>query len=632
MLGVGGTLYFRDHKNGSCQGETSRKSRLASLPRFWAGGTRLSACPISAYAIGQATKTASSATPTFGPLAPQAPAPTPVNTSASTTAGTLAPAGPTLPALPPLTLPPVNTVAPAVSGMAQQGDTLTTSSGTWSGSPTSYAYQWQDCDSSGGSCVSISGATSSSYTLQASDVGSTIRSLVTATNSGGSTSQSSAPTGVVTSGAAPQVGAPTPAGVTCSTTLDAGANVQTAVAGASPGAVVCLNSGSWSAITLTSIAPASPGVTLAAAPGQTVVVPGFTITGTGTKNLTIEGFDITVPATTQTQGGNADNGFQLLCGITGDVTLQYNTIEDQPNGNGIYVFADNCGSGQVQNGVTIEYNQIDHVGTGVEIDGGMAEEQNFTFSHNVVGPYILDQDVRGHYIQIQGISGFTADNNAFEGPADPSYLDCASDGSQSHLNVLHIDGGESNLTFDNNLMWHDQTCGDTVLIQNTPLDNVQIEDNLDIEDPACNNNTANGCQAEFALVEAPHGLTFNNNTSVNAARGITLGYVSSGDSTYTDPQSMTAQNNITAPSPGQTGESNYGLWDCTSSCTTQNNTSADTSANILGGTGNVLNWTPSWTTTNWTPPTGAYTPPPTGYYQPTGLGISAAGYQGSIGP
>ena len=76
---------------------------------------------------------------------------------------------------------PANTAVPAVSGTAQQGDTLTTSNGSWSGSPTSYAYAWEDCNSSGGSCVRISGETSSSYTLQASDVGSTIRSVVTAT-------------------------------------------------------------------------------------------------------------------------------------------------------------------------------------------------------------------------------------------------------------------------------------------------------------------------------------------------------------------------------------------------------------------------------------------------------------------
>ena len=143
---------------------------------------------------------------------------------------------------------------------------------------------------------------------------------------------------------ASQVGAPTPSGVRCTRRLNPGADVKHALTSASPGAVVCLNSGSWSAITLSRIAPASRGVTLAATPGQTVVVPGFTVTGSTTRNLTIEGFHITVPGNVrQSQGGNPNNGIQLLCGISGGVKIEHNTIEDQPNGDGIYAFANNCG-------------------------------------------------------------------------------------------------------------------------------------------------------------------------------------------------------------------------------------------------------------------------------------------------
>ena len=77
------------------------------------------------------------------------------------------------------------------------------------GSPTSYSYQWQDCDSSGGSCSGISGASSSSYTLASSDVGGTVRSVVTATNANGSTSADSAVSGVVAaSGGSGGSGAP----------------------------------------------------------------------------------------------------------------------------------------------------------------------------------------------------------------------------------------------------------------------------------------------------------------------------------------------------------------------------------------------------------------------------------------
>jgi hypothetical protein len=95
-----------------------------------------------------------------------------------------------------LPLAPVNTAAPTISGTAQQGDTLTASKGSWSNSPSSYGYQWQHCSSSS-SCSNISGATGSSYTLQASDVGDTIDVVVTATNIGGSRSATSAQTGSV---------------------------------------------------------------------------------------------------------------------------------------------------------------------------------------------------------------------------------------------------------------------------------------------------------------------------------------------------------------------------------------------------------------------------------------------------
>jgi hypothetical protein len=57
--------------------------------------------------------------------------------------------GPVLPAA------PVNSVKPAVSGTAQQGDTLSVSDGTWSNGATSFGYVWEDCDGSGSNCVAI---------------------------------------------------------------------------------------------------------------------------------------------------------------------------------------------------------------------------------------------------------------------------------------------------------------------------------------------------------------------------------------------------------------------------------------------------------------------------------------------
>ncbi len=92
---------------------------------------------------------------------------------------------------------PENTVAPSISGTAQQGQVLTANHGTWTNEPTSYSYQWARCNSSGAECANISGATSSTYTLAEADIGHTLVAKVTATNAGGSNSASSSATSVV---------------------------------------------------------------------------------------------------------------------------------------------------------------------------------------------------------------------------------------------------------------------------------------------------------------------------------------------------------------------------------------------------------------------------------------------------
>jgi hypothetical protein len=100
--------------------------------------------------------------------------------------------------------PPSVSAAPTISGLAQEGQTLTATSGTWSGTtPIAYSYQWQTCEPTGADCGPIAGATSTTYAVTASDVGTTIRVLVTATNSAGSVSDFSAATGVVQSASAP---------------------------------------------------------------------------------------------------------------------------------------------------------------------------------------------------------------------------------------------------------------------------------------------------------------------------------------------------------------------------------------------------------------------------------------------
>lgn len=93
---------------------------------------------------------------------------------------------------------PENTSPPTISGQAVEGQTLTATTGTWTGStPMNFSFQWQRCDQSGLNCQNIAGATGQSYTLTAADVGFTIRVLVTAQNANGSSSAASAPTAPV---------------------------------------------------------------------------------------------------------------------------------------------------------------------------------------------------------------------------------------------------------------------------------------------------------------------------------------------------------------------------------------------------------------------------------------------------
>jgi len=106
---------------------------------------------------------------------------------------------------------PVNTAPPAISGTTTVGQTLTASNGTWSNSPTSFAYQWLRCNGGGNNCAAVANGTQQTYTLVGADAGHTLRVKVTATNADGSASAQSAQTAVVaplSSSAAPKNTAP----------------------------------------------------------------------------------------------------------------------------------------------------------------------------------------------------------------------------------------------------------------------------------------------------------------------------------------------------------------------------------------------------------------------------------------
>ncbi|HZS31162.1 MAG TPA: hypothetical protein VFA37_07890 [Gaiellaceae bacterium] len=107
---------------------------------------------------------------------------------------------------------PTNTTAPTITGTAQEGQTLTASPGTWTGSPTAYAYAWSQCDASGKSCTAIAKATTATYEVAAGDVGHTLEVTVQATNASGSGQATSQPTAVVKTAAPTNTAPPTVTG------------------------------------------------------------------------------------------------------------------------------------------------------------------------------------------------------------------------------------------------------------------------------------------------------------------------------------------------------------------------------------------------------------------------------------
>jgi hypothetical protein len=94
---------------------------------------------------------------------------------------------------------PVNFGVPTVSGAAGVGQLLSASRGSWSQSPTSYAYHWLRCSSTSEStCFAFPEDTGQTYRPTSADVGKLLRVAVTATNAAGTSIEAySAPTTAV---------------------------------------------------------------------------------------------------------------------------------------------------------------------------------------------------------------------------------------------------------------------------------------------------------------------------------------------------------------------------------------------------------------------------------------------------
>jgi hypothetical protein len=377
--------------------------------------------------------------------------------------------------------------------------------------------------------------------------------------------------------------APTPA---CSTVVAAGQNPATALASAAAGSTVCLANGNWpNGITISQ--PLSKAVTLAAQnPGQ-ATVHGFTANAS-VSNLTVEGLSMT-------------EGFTLPDALTND-TFQYLTMENWGSGSGdaqldaaFWIYTGDSTHDTADSNVRILYTQIDNVPQCLETG-----EAGITFSHNVCGPDIGHNDLNDvHYVQAEGADGLVMDNNAFLGPPAPGVTEAG-----SHLNVDHSCG--SDLQFNNNIVWHTEAAGESVLWgDDCAIANGEANNNLIIETTTTSSGNPNDTYS--ILFDNGTGMTASNNTIINPT---TYGAIVSENSS-----GFTAHNN---------------LFDATHGCGFDAGSSTSGNASSVGDCD--VSWTPAWEDTTWAPNDGSpWNPPPADYYKPTGI-ASTYGYQGSIGP
>ncbi|HEX8101299.1 MAG TPA: hypothetical protein VF533_01670, partial [Solirubrobacteraceae bacterium] len=110
--------------------------------------------------------------------------------------------------------PPVPARAPALSGTARDGDTLTADRGAWTGAdPLTYAHRWLRCNAlAPDACTPVTGQTAATYRLSGADLATVIRAEVTATNPDGAATQRSSPSAPVAPRPPAPAGAPTISG------------------------------------------------------------------------------------------------------------------------------------------------------------------------------------------------------------------------------------------------------------------------------------------------------------------------------------------------------------------------------------------------------------------------------------
>jgi hypothetical protein len=360
---------------------------------------------------------------------------------------------------PPPPAAPANTALPTISGTATEGQALSAGKGSWSGSPTSYSYKWQDCDSSGANCATISGATAASYTLTAGDVAHTVRVVVTATNEGGSTAASSTQTETVAAqqssgGGTGGGGGTSGGGEACTTTISSVSQINGSL---KAGAVVCLAAGTYGAVSITTT-PTS-NATLTAAPGAHVVVGGVNVAA---SNVTVSQLHST--GTINVGSGGPYPGFSH------DV-IEHNDV-GPTNGYGISVMS---ATSTPSSYVTIAYNRI----------------------HNT------SATGEGDALRFDGWNHLTVEGNDIYEIKECPGSTCHTDTLQSYNGGVATTG----LTITKNYTHDNVGAQGLPFLKDGDISNVTISDNLSLR-----NTNTNGQVTGIWVDENIQGLAITNNT------------------------------------------------------------------------------------------------------------------------
>ncbi len=542
---------------------------------------------------------------------------------------------------------PINTALPSVAGGATEGQTFSAFNGSWSGSPTSFAYQWEHCNAAGADCSSIGGATASSYALASRDVGHALRVVVSAANAAGSAAATSEATNIVQAREESE-------NFVCSVEVaasEAGKLAEKIASVPSGGGTVCLKSGTFALTTITEDLSHTGYVVVRPAKGAIVTDEGFDIVDS--KYIAIEHFGFA--------SSLAPNGSVMSEGVKiyGEnkpgskyIKVDYDIIEDPSCHSGHGCPGPEFGVYAGKSGTLIEHVQIAHdFLRHINFGGGSAEAKcELGIGHGQAvtlqnAEYTeIEHDVffqvQAHYLQGGGHA--TVENNLFIGGYELTESWCPS-GEGIHVNIWQQwTGGEEDNVFSRNIVLGEDltqfgpVATDAYLVENGPGGAVcgDFNRNQTIE----GNLFVNSGESWAFQVYYVAGLTrFKHNTSVYNGYGDGVGIE---DSVHCGVGPAEITGNIDVETTGGQGLS----FGCSGSpCLINENVAEDASSK--GEAAKVENWKAAWESAKscdtpksgscWNPykeiEEGVHFPkPPAGYYVEKGLPFKA-GYEGNAG-